>query len=179
MAAWRSLGIALLATGLVACSGDNDAPSTASVAPTSVVKRETTTTYEFMVSRLPDGKYEVDIRGADPVKRTIDVDLVQILRGDAAVRAYHAEHPDDPTGPPNDYYRLNNEPGVWRVPVAQDAVLDVLGRGGDAHDTEDSRDSIFLTHRGTLEELADGDTWFCEITIKAGEVVALKEGYHP
>jgi hypothetical protein len=68
---------------------------------------------------------------------------------------------------------------VWRVPVAQDAVLDVLGHGGGAQNTEDSRDSIFLTHRGTLKELADGDVWFCEIVVRAGNVTALKESYHP
>jgi hypothetical protein len=42
--------------------------------------------------------------------RTLTVDVIQFLTGREAEEAYHRDHPEDPLGPPNDYYILTVNP---------------------------------------------------------------------
>jgi hypothetical protein len=129
----------------------------------------TTTTYGVRSGQLPDGNFQVAIIGVRPATRSIEVDLVQVLHGEAALRAYAVENPDDPSGPPNDYYVINNDPSVWRVPVAREAKLTVLRYENDS----------FEPREGTLADLDDDEQWFCDIVVRGGSIIELTEGYRP
>ena len=63
-----------------------------------------------------------------------------------AIDAYHAEYPDDPLGPPNDYWILNVNPRLRTLPVSDDVTVNLvrLAEDGDAD-----------LDPGTWEELPD------------------------
>ena len=75
---------------------------------------------------LPDGRHPVLLHAADLPGRTLTVDVIQFLTGQAAIDAHDADHPEDPGGPPNDYYLLNVNPRLRTLPVAADDALEVV-----------------------------------------------------
>jgi hypothetical protein len=79
---------------------------------------------------LGDGHHPVFLTGIDMAARTVEFDLIQFLMGDEATAAYHEDQPDDPAGPPNDYYIVNDNPRLRRLPAAENVEVTVLDRGG-------------------------------------------------
>jgi hypothetical protein len=75
---------------------------------------------------LPDGRHPVLLHAADLPGRTLTVDVIQFLTGQAAIDAYQEDHPEDPDGPPNDYYILNVNPRLRTLPVAADDEIEVV-----------------------------------------------------
>jgi hypothetical protein len=75
---------------------------------------------------LEDGRHPVYLTDIDTAARTVEFDLIQFLRGDEATAAYIADHPDDPGGPPNDYYIVNDNPRLRRLSVAENIKVTVL-----------------------------------------------------
>jgi hypothetical protein len=75
---------------------------------------------------LDDGHHPVFLTGIDVAARTVEFDLIQFLTGDEATAAYVEDHPDDPGGPPNDYYIVNDNPRLRRLPVAENVEVTVL-----------------------------------------------------
>jgi hypothetical protein len=75
---------------------------------------------------LDDGHHPVFLIGIDMAARTVEFDLIQFLMDDEATAAYHEDHPDDPGGPPNDYYIVNDNPRLRRLPVAENVQVTVL-----------------------------------------------------
>jgi hypothetical protein len=57
---------------------------------------------------------------------------VQWLSGEDAVDAYREDFPDDPGGPPGDYWVRNESPAVHNAPVATDADLLLVRLGTDS-----------------------------------------------
>jgi hypothetical protein len=130
---------------------------------------------------LEDGRHASYLHGLDVDARTITVDVVQFLTGQAATEAYQQDNPDDPDGPPNDYYIVNANPRLRTLPVASDVEVRLvrLHEGGgtdltpgtweelptylDAYPTEDAR-------------LSWNPFW---ITVHSGEVTAMEEQYIP
>ena len=80
------------------------------------------------------GTYYVLLMGIDAEARTLDVDVLQLLTGHAAADAYHEEFPDDPEGPPNGFWSVNENPTVHKVRVAPDVEVRLvrLQEDGDA-----------------------------------------------
>jgi hypothetical protein len=75
------------------------------------------------------GVYAVFLIGYDEDDSTLTVDVVQWLVGEDAVEAWQAQHPEDPGGPPNDYF-IVNESAQTRTFVFADAVeVRVLEQG--------------------------------------------------
>jgi hypothetical protein len=130
---------------------------------------------------LEDGRPASYLHGLDTNARTITIDVVQFLTGQAATEAYRHDHPDDPDGPPNDYYIVNANPRLRTLPVASHVEVQLvrLHEGGgtdldpgtweelptylDAYPTEDAR-------------LSWNPFW---ITVHSGEVTAIEEQYIP
>jgi hypothetical protein len=79
---------------------------------------------------LEDGRHPVYLTGIDVAGRSLEFDLIQFLTGDEAIAAYDEAHPDDPGGPPNDYFIINDNPRLRRLPVADDVVVTVLDWDG-------------------------------------------------
>jgi hypothetical protein len=79
---------------------------------------------------LEDGRHPAYLTGIDVAGRSVEFDLIQFLTGDEATAAYDEAHPDDPGGPPNDYFIINDNPRLRRLPVADDVVVTVLDWDG-------------------------------------------------
>lgn len=59
---------------------------------------------------LDGGRHATYLHGIDGADRAITIDVIQFLTGQQAIDAYHAEFPEDPWGPPNDYWIVNANP---------------------------------------------------------------------
>jgi hypothetical protein len=75
---------------------------------------------------LEDGRHPVYLTDIDTAARTLEFDLIQFLTGDEATAAYIEDNPDDPGGPPNDYYIVNDNPRLRRLSVAEALQVTVL-----------------------------------------------------
>lgn len=125
---------------LLAACGDGGSPS-ASPEATTTTRPETTSTTS---TSLPDttlptgydsqvecsvggsspshydpagGQYAVHLTDLDVPERSVSFDVIQFLVGDDAVDAYHRDVPDDPEGPPNGYYIVNQSQTVRSAAV--------------------------------------------------------------
>jgi hypothetical protein len=80
---------------------------------------------------LEDGRHPVYLTGIDVAGRSsVEFDLIQFLTGNEAIAAWDEAYPDDPGGPPNDYFIVNDNPRLRRLPVADDVVVTVLDWDG-------------------------------------------------
>ena len=95
---------------------------------------------------LDDGRHAAYLHGIEVVDRTITVDVIRFLTGQEAIDAYRAEFPEDPLGPPNDYWIVNANPRLRTLPVSSDVNVRLvrLAEDGDAD-----------LDPGTWEELPD------------------------
>lgn len=194
-------GIALVALA-AGCGGDDDgsdASSTttnaASAATSSTTTSTSTTTSS--TSAPPDGEaaascpepfagsspaefddsagtYAASDLEIDVAARNVSFDVVQWLVGQDAADAYHQEQPDDPEGPPNDYYVRNESDTVRTAPIAADAPVFLVR----LHD-----DGNADVGPGTVEELpeylAGSGMRIWWLTFDDGEVVGICEQYTP
>jgi hypothetical protein len=120
------------------------------------------------------GTYSAEILAFDASTNLIDFDVVQWLSGQDAVDAWHEEYPDDPDGPPNDYFVRNDNPLAREASVAQSADVRLVRL-----ETDGSADVT----AGTLSELPAYLTttpfstfW---LTFEGGTVTAICEQYVP
>jgi hypothetical protein len=67
------------------------------------------------------GTYAVYLTAVDPGRRMLSFDVIQFLVGEEAATAYHRDVPDDPDGPPNDYYIVNENGQVRESAISTDA----------------------------------------------------------
>ena len=79
---------------------------------------------------LEDGRHPVYLTGLDVAGAAVEFDLIQFLTGDAAIAAWDQAHPDDPGGPPNDYFIVNDNPRLRELPVAATVQVTVLDWDG-------------------------------------------------
>jgi hypothetical protein len=82
---------------------------------------------------LADGRHPVYLTGLDLKGRTVTFDLIEFLTGAEAKKAWLKAHPDEPDGPPNDYFIVNDNPKLRTLPMAtnvQVVVVDMSGAGG-------------------------------------------------
>lgn len=133
------------------------------------------------VTDLSDGRHPSYLHGVDRSGRTLTVDVIQFLTGQAAVDAYHEEHPDDPDGPPNDYYIVNVNPRLRTLEVAPDVTVALvrLHDDGDAdldQGTWAELPDYLAVNRPEDERLSWNPYW---ITLEGGIVVAIEEQYLP
>lgn len=120
------------------------------------------------------GTYAATIETFDASTNLIEFDVVQWLSGQDAADAWHEAFPDDPEGPPNDYFIRNENPLVRSAPVAAgaDVRLVRLATDGSADVTA-----------GSLAELPSylaatplSTFW---LSFEAGAVTAICEQYRP
>ena len=90
------------------------------------------------------GKYATYLTGITASPASLQFDVIQFLTGDDAVAAYHKDVPDDPEGPPNDYYIVNASPKTFDAAVAADVRVRLV-RLGETSSAE--------LKPGTFEEL--------------------------
>ena len=93
-----------------------------------------------------DGTYATLLAELDPDAGTISFDVVQWYVGQDATDAWQDEYPDDPDGPPNDYFVRNDNPAVRTAPIASDPTVYLVRMLEDQDADLDP---------GTLDELPD------------------------
>jgi hypothetical protein len=130
---------------------------------------------------LPDGRHAVLLHAADLPGRTLTVDVIQFLTGQAARDAYQADHPDDPDGPPNDYYLLNVNPRLRTLPVAADVEVELvllhLGEGADLKPSSWERLLDDLAGAPSDQDLISYSPFW--LTLDDGVVTRIEEQYLP
>jgi hypothetical protein len=129
---------------------------------------------------LEDGRHPVYLTGIDVAGRSVQFDLIQFLMGDEAIAAWDEAHPDDPGGPPNDYYIINDNPRLRRLPVADDVVVTVLDWNGGFQ-------PLVVAFADLPTELAAGRIPYKDrldaspfwLTVDGGTVTAIEEQFIP
>jgi hypothetical protein len=121
---------------------------------------------------LEDGRHPVFITALDSAARTVEFDLIQFLTGDEAVAAWDAAHPDQPGGPPNDYFIVNENPRLRVLALANDVTVTVPSfEGGGLHAQAIPFDDLPARLAGTTNPF-----W---LTVENGTVTAIDEQYIP
>jgi len=130
---------------------------------------------------LADGRHAVLLHAADLPGRTLTVDVIQFLTGQEAIDAYQADHPDDPGGPPNDYYILNVNPRLRTLPVATDVEVELvllhLGEGTELKRSAWEWLLDDLAHGPSDHDLISYSPFW--LTLDSGVVTRIEEQYLP
>lgn len=189
-------GIAVIAVGValgLAVAGDGDDRSgTTTVESTTTEAPADESTTPGDVATVPsvpgteapaapvieDGRHAVYLTGLDVGPRTIEFDVVQWLTGEEARAAYTADHPDDPGGPPNDYYVVNENPRLRVLPVAGDATVTVLEHGFEPTQIAFEDLPAFLADDALPDDRALWHDPFW-LTVRGDTVTAIEEQYIP
>lgn len=167
---------------VTACGTDDDAASDGAPTPSPSVSPSQTPTPSTATPPptptasaspiLLDGRHPVFVTDVDAAGRTVTFDLIQFLTGEAAKEAYTKDHPDDPDGPPNDYYIVNENPRLRTLPVVAGVEVTVLWLGGDAYPEQISFEEL----PGYLAAAAQGPFW---LTVDDGDIFAMEEQFIP
>jgi hypothetical protein len=159
------------------------APSTTSepdAGGTPTPTTASTTTSPAAEAALEDGRHPAFVKSVDVAGRSVEFDPIQFLTGDEATAAYVEDHPDDPGGPPNDYYIVNDNPRLCRLPVADNVAVVVLDwEGGFKPQTAAFTDLPALLAAYTWPDTGEtmrGPFW---LTVENGTITAIEEQYIP
>jgi hypothetical protein len=130
---------------------------------------------------LEDGRHAVYLHGVDTQGRRLTIDVVQWLWGGHAAEAYQADNPGETGGPPNDYYIVNDNPGLRMLPVAEDVTVELvrLHEDGDADldpATWEELPQYLRGDRTADERLSHNPFW---LTIEDQRIVRIEEQYIP
>jgi hypothetical protein len=131
---------------------------------------------------LDDGRHAAYLHSISTGERTITVDVIRFLTGQEAIEAYHAEFPDDPAGPPNDYWIANVDPSLRTVPVSADVVVSLvrLAEDGDADLDPGSWEALpdYLSGQTSPDDdrLSSNPFW---LVVSDGVVTRIEEQYTP
>jgi hypothetical protein len=177
------------ATLLVACGGGEAAPATSvpSEPPTTTLATEPAPTTEPKPKpkvKLEDGRHFGYIAAAHLTSepRQLRFDLAYFLTGEEANAA--AEERGFETPVPNDYFVVNDNPRLRRLPVAADVAIDLV----DWKDCCDKRfagdparfEAAFATaYKSPPSRRYHGRFSAYWLTLEGGAVVAIEEQYLP
>jgi hypothetical protein len=185
----RLAGLALCAALLAggACSSSGKKTTGTTVGSTSSTSSTTSTSTSGAPSTTAaltgglavhaDGYFPAYLKAADPATRTLVVDEIQFLTGDAAKKAYKADNPTaSEDSPPNDYYIKNVNPLLTSVKVAPDAKISVNVIGGEgSDDLTKNRPIDFAKLAGYLRDqpqLATSQPFWITVAGGSGTIVA-------
>jgi hypothetical protein len=184
----RRLAVIAFALTLVACS-NNDTPKSSADSSTSSVSTTLTTasgtvdpTVYVESGDYVNGRHIGLIRSVTTSDRSIDIDIVQFLTGDAAIAAYKQD-----TGasepPDNDYYVRNQNKLVRHLTLSADAAFRVqtLAAGNVTATSPDQGTPVtldtFAGYWDTKHEQAINTMFW--ITLKDSKVVSVEEQFVP
>jgi hypothetical protein len=130
---------------------------------------------------LEDGRHPVYLTALDTSARTVTFDLIEFLTGQAAKKAWLKDHPDEPDGPPNDYYIVNQNPKLRTLPIAMSVtvkVVDLSGSGAGSKTIAFSDLPSYLAGDPVPDDkrLWPSPFW---LTVKSGLVTVFEEQFVP
>ena len=112
---------------------------------------------------------------AEDVPLTFDV--VQWMTGETAREAYQEDHPDDPEGPPNDYYIRNQSAQTRQADVASDARVWLVKM---EEDEDADVDRATFEELGSHNENSEGrSTHLYWLTFDDDTIVEICEQFRP
>jgi hypothetical protein len=129
---------------------------------------------------LADGRHAGYVTAIDGSARTITVDVIQFLTGDAANEAFHQDHPEVGGNVPNGYYIRNVNTRLRTLPVRQNATVHVVWRDGDAGTEPITFDELPGYFADDLNP-DDGRLWYDPfwLTVHDDRVESIVEQYIP
>jgi hypothetical protein len=130
---------------------------------------------------LEDGRHPALLTDIDVAGRTVEFDLIVYLTGDEAFAAYTEDHPGEPDGYANDYYTINENPRLRRLPVAHDVPVTVLRTASSSISPHpiafaDLPGYVGIDNESAVDHLGQGVFW---LTVSDGTVAAIEEQYQP
>ena len=130
---------------------------------------------------LEDGRHPVYLTALDTTARTVEFDLIQFLTGDDAVVAWDTAHPDQPGGPPNDYFIVNENPRLRLLPLADDATVTVPSFEGAGLHAQPIPFADLPARLAGNPMPGEGRLWPNPfwLTVENGTVTAMDEQYIP
>jgi len=189
--------LVLIAALLAGCSDDDEAnpePTTQSApdpsTATSAEQSETSTTAaeegdcgnrpvgsSAAVFDSEAGTYAAQGVALDPDAPALTYNVVQMLSGEDARRAWREDNPQDPDGPPNDYYIVDESAAVRTTAVREDATVFLThlftdGTPAVEADTVAGLDAYMRNGHAPPEALY----W---LTFESDVITAICEGYRP
>lgn len=186
--------LAVTVSLLVGC-GDDGTDAGAPASPTSRAETETPaatarpaeterpadTEMPTEPAELEDGRHPGYIASIDVEGRSVTVDVIQFLTGADAVAAYAEDHPDDPDGPPNDYYIRNVNPRLRTIPVATDVAVSVIWLESGGADTENITFDELPSYFATNPDPDSPYEWWAPfwLTVRDGQVTVMEEQFIP
>lgn len=107
----------------------------------------------------------------------LSFDVVQWMTGEAARKAYREDHPEDPEGPPNDYYVRNQSAQTREAEVASDAKVWLVKLDEDADaDVDRATFEELSSHNESSEGRSFHIFW---LTLENDEIVEICEQFRP
>ncbi|MFU8840666.1 MAG: hypothetical protein ACNA8R_08060 [Nitriliruptoraceae bacterium] len=128
---------------------------------------------------LADGRHAVLLHAADLPGRSLTVDVIQFLTGEEARIAYAEDHPDDPDGPPNDFYIRNVNPRLRTLLAAADVEVTLIHLDADPAAVVSSWETLLddLTSEPSDHDLVSYNPFW--LTVEGGVVTRIEEQYVP
>lgn len=189
----RAVILVLITALLAGCSDDDNATpkptAESSPQPSTSTTAEASTT-STTISRVGDcpnrptgssaaqfdpaaGTYAAQSVSLADDSTSLTFDVIQWLSGEDARLAWRDDFPDDPTGPPNDYYIVNESDRVRTAPVNGDATvfLTHLRTDGTASVEPDTLEALGGYIRDT------SDTYW--LTFDSNVITEICEQYRP
>mgnify|MGYP004472817047 CR=1 FL=1 len=121
---------------------------------------------------LADGRHPGFIKAVGA--GAVTMDLVEFLTGDAAAKAWQEKYPDSgQDSPDNDYFIVNDNKKLRKLPLASSVVVKVVGDTGPEA-TETIPVTGMKKHFGA--SLKDTLFWF---TVKKGQVTTIEQQFLP
>jgi hypothetical protein len=167
----RATAVSVLVAVLAGCTPETTVqppPSTSS--PTVVASATPSLASDDGPAMLPDGRHAAYLTKVDTPGRTVTFDFVLWLTGEPAKARWAIEHPEDPSGPPNDYVIVNNSPALRTLPVVAGVSVAVI--------TPSSLPNTIPITFAQLPKYMNGSSMYW-LTIKNAKVVAVEEQYRP
>lgn len=123
---------------------------------------------------LAAGTYAVLISDFPSADGPVTFDVVQWMTGEQARDQYRRSHPDDPEGPPNDYYIHNESERTRSAPLRSEVQIWLVGLSRDASSLKEATVEELHTHvsAGSSMNLF----W---LTFERGAIVQACEQYVP
>jgi hypothetical protein len=132
---------------------------------------------------LPDGRHPVYLTGLDVAGRTVTFDLIQFLTGEEAKKAWVAMHPDEPDGPPNDYFIVNQNPRLRTMGIADPVAVVVVDMSGGGVGGKTISLTALPAHLAEFAPVEAGDKrlsynpyW---LTVEHNKVTRIEEQFLP
>jgi hypothetical protein len=179
--------IAVVAAVLVLSGCSDDDPKT-EASPTTAGEKTTTTDVAVTPTDYVEsgdyvnGRHIGLIQSADAATHTIDIDIVQFLSGDAAIKAYREDTGDTSGTPDNDYYVRNQSKQIRHLEAIDSAVLRVqsLGEFYDASSPDKGKSVTWPTFADYwTSKHGEAVVSLFWVTLREGYVVAVEQQFVP